>query len=461
VSILKIGNVSVTDLVQQYQTPLYVYDQKKMEEIIDLFKANFQSNQFETKILYASKAFQAIEMINLIAKKGLGLDIVSGGELYAALQSNIEVNQLYFHGNNKDYGELELAFQSGVEHIVCDNFMELEVISELATKMKRDMNVSLRLNVGVEAHTHEYIVTSHIDSKFGFSYESEECQKCLSLIESNPYLILEGFHSHIGSQIFDLDAWYVSIDKLLGYLKDFPEPLVLNIGGGFGIPYTDQDQPLPIATVLKSLIQYVEQALTKQQLTIAQLIIEPGRSIVGEAGCTLYTLGYQKTTPGRTYYFVDGGMSDNLRPSLYQAEYKCDIANRLDEAKTEKVTIAGKCCESGDILIKEAWLPPAKLGDILVVYTTGAYGYSMSNQYNRHVIPGVVFVKDGQVQEVVRRQTYADVIQHEIVQGQTFGDLICQKVSQAETFSNSIRQKTSQNPTFTSPIPQEVSSNEN
>jgi len=460
VSILKIGNVSVTDLVQQYQTPLYVYDQEKMEQIIDLFLESFQSSQFETKILYASKAFQAIEMINLIASKGLGLDIVSGGELYAALQSNIDVSELYFHGNNKDYHELELAFQSGVKHIVCDNFMELEVISALATQYEREMNISLRLNVGVEAHTHEYIVTSHIDSKFGFSYESEECRNCLNLIEKNNFLILEGFHSHIGSQIFDLDAWYVSIDKLLSYLKDFPQPLVLNIGGGFGIPYTDQDHPLPIETVLKSLIHYVEQALTNQQVTLTKLIIEPGRSIVGEAGYTLYTLGYQKTTPGRTYYFVDGGMSDNLRPSLYQAEYKCDIANRLDEAKTEKVTIAGKCCESGDILIKEALLPPAKLGDLLVVYTTGAYGYSMSNQYNRNVIPGVVFVKEGQVQEVVRRQTYADLIQHEMIQGQTFADLICQKVSQAQTFSNSIRQKTSQSPSFISRVPQEVNSNE-
>lgn len=414
-STLYIGNVSVTDLVQKYQTPLYVYDQQKMEDIIDSFLENFQSAKFKTKILYASKAFQIIEMVNLIASKGLGLDVVSGGELYVALQSNIDVKKIYFHGNNKTFSELELAFQSGVEHIVCDNFMELEVIHMLATRYQQKMNILFRLNVGVEAHTHEYIATGHINSKFGFAYDSEECQKCLNLIDENDFLILEGFHCHIGSQIFDVKGWYESIDKLVSYLKDFAQPLTLNIGGGFGIAYTDDDKPLSIESVLKLLIEYTEKTLAKNKVAITELIIEPGRSIVGEAGCTLYTIGYQKVTPEKKYYFVDGGMSDNLRPSMYQAKYLCDIANRMDEEKTQKITIAGKCCESGDVLIDGIFLPPAKQGDILVVYTTGAYGYSMSNQYNRHVIPAVVFVKDKKVREVVKRQTFEDLIRQEVM----------------------------------------------
>ena len=460
-STLQIANVCVNELVEKYKTPLFVYDQQKIEDTIDLFSRHFQSNFFHTKILYASKAFQTIELLNLIANKGWGLDIVSGGELYTAIQSNMDIRKIYFHGNNKSYQELDFAFHEGLEHIVCDNFMELETISELAYKYKRSIKISLRLNVGVEAHTHEYIVTSHIDSKFGFSYESDECRSCLNLIDANEFLILEGFHSHIGSQIFDLKAFYAAIDILISYLRDFSTPLTLNIGGGFGIAYTQNDDPLEINKVLESLVSYVEQALKKHQLTINELIIEPGRSIVGEAGCTLYTLGYQKITPGRKYYFVDGGMSDNLRPSLYQAEYLCDIANRMDEPKTEKVTVAGKCCESGDIIIKNAMLPPSKIGDILVVYTTGAYGYSMSNNYNRNVIPGVVFIKDGEVTEVIRRQSFADLIQQEVIGGQTFAEIVAQRVNQGQSLAKSIRHKGNQTPTLASPLTYEVNSHEN
>ncbi|MCL1949972.1 MAG: diaminopimelate decarboxylase, partial [Turicibacter sp.] len=315
-----------------------------------------------------------------------------------------------FHGNNKSYDELNFAFVAGVRHIVVDNSMELEVIATLATAYKQEMEISLRLNVGVEAHTHEYIITSHIDSKFGMAYESAECKKCLERIDSHPYLTLEGFHSHIGSQIFDTTAWYASIDILTGYLRDFPQKLTLNIGGGFGIKYTEKDAPPALDGILQSLVAYVEST----GVPIGKLMIEPGRSLVGEAGCTLYTVGYQKETPGKKYYFVDGGMGDNMRPSLYQALYHCDLANKMELKKSETVTIAGKYCESGDILIKEAHLPPASPGDLLVVYATGAYGYSMSSQYNRNAVPGVVFCKDGKAREVIRRQSFEDLIRNEI-----------------------------------------------
>lgn len=414
-SILEIGGVKATELANQFKTPLYVYDQNQMEATLATFVDTFKSEKFPTKIIYASKAFQAIAMVDLVAEYGLGIDVVSGGELFTALQSKMPRDQIYFHGNNKSLEELELAFKSGVKHLICDNFMELEVIDMLAHKYQQDMNIMLRLNVGIEAHTHEYIITSHVDSKFGLAFESEAYQKCLHLLTDNPYLKFEGIHSHIGSQIFDLTAWYASIDKLITYLKTFNQPLVLNIGGGFGIKYTEDDQPIPLAESLTLLINYVEKALAEQDVAISALMIEPGRSIVGNAGSTLYTVGYQKQTPEKRYYFVDGGMSDNLRPSLYQAKYACDLANKLDAPKTEKVTVAGKCCESGDILIEECLLPVAEQGDILVTYTTGAYGYSMSNQYNKNLTPSVVFVKDGVARQVIRRQTLTDLLHYEVL----------------------------------------------
>jgi len=413
-SILEIAGIKVTELANRFKTPLYVYDQNQIEQTLETFVHNFKSEKFPTKIIYASKAFQAVQMVDLIAAYGLGLDVVSSGELFVALKSKMPRDRIYFHGNNKSPEELDLAFKSGIKHIICDNIMELNLINDLAHSYQQEMNIMLRLNVGIEAHTHEYIITSHIDSKFGFAWESVECEKCLALLADNPYLTLEGVHCHIGSQIFDLTAWYASIDKLISYLKTFSQPLVLNIGGGFGIKYVQEDQPIELGESLRLLVAYVENAVAEQGITISELMIEPGRSIVGSAGSTLYTVGYQKRTPEKLYYFVDGGMSDNLRPSLYQAKYECDLANKMDAPKTEKVTVAGKCCESGDILIESCMLPVAEPGDILVTYTTGAYGYSMSSQYNKNVIPGVVFIKDGVAREVIRRQTLEDLLHYEV-----------------------------------------------
>jgi len=420
-SILEIGGVKATELVSQFGTPLYVYDQVLLEDTLKTFATNFKSAHFPTEIIYASKAFQAVQMLNLVAEYGLGVDVVSAGELFTALHSDVPQDKIYFHGNNKTPEELKFAFKSGIKHIICDNLMELNLLDELARKFQQKMNVMLRLNVGIEAYTHEYIITSHIDSKFGITFDSEECQKCLALLKNSTHLTFEGIHSHIGSQIFDLTAWYASIDKLVSYLKilnnptKFDYPLILNIGGGFGIRYTDEDTPIPLDESLKLLINYVEKALVEQDVTIKALMIEPGRSIVGNAGSTLYTVGYQKKTPEKLYYFVDGGMSDNLRPSLYQAKYECDIATRMGTPKTERVTVAGKCCESGDMLIEDCLLPIAEQGDILVTYTTGAYGHSMSNTYNKNVTPAVVFVKNGVAREVVRRQTLEDLLQYDIM----------------------------------------------
>lgn len=411
---LKIGGVSASELVRQYGTPLYVYDQEQLENNLQEYKDHFQSNRFQTKVLYASKAFQTVGMLNLVNEYGFGVDVVSGGELYTALQSNLPVEKIYFHGNNKTTEELRMAFETGVQHIVADNAMELAEIAALAEEYGRGMDIMLRLNVGIEAHTHEYIVTTHIDSKFGIAWGSEDYYTCLDILKKSERLRLEGFHVHIGSQIFEMDAWYAAIDKMVGYVKEYGEPLSLNIGGGFGVRYTEEDQPMSIEANIRELVHYMEERLGQEGVSIRELLIEPGRSIVAEAGYTLYEVGYQKQTPNKMYYFVDGGMGDNIRPSLYQAKYACDIANKLDAPKTELVTIAGKYCESGDILIHDAHLPKAEKGDILVVYSTGAYGYSMSSNYNRVLTPAVVFAKDGKTTEVVKRQTFQDLLRNDV-----------------------------------------------
>ncbi|GAB2024861.1 diaminopimelate decarboxylase [Lactovum odontotermitis] len=418
---LEIANVKVSDLLKRYPTPLYVYNQEVIEENLQVFRENFQSEKFATKILYASKAFQAVALLNLIADAGLGLDVVSQGELYAASKSRMPLENIYFHGNNKSPEELLFAILNvKISHIVVDNKMELEVVSELASLVKRPLQILLRLNVGIEAHTHQYVITSHVDSKFGMGIESQELKDCLKMIETHPFLVLEGLHSHIGSQIFELTAWFAAIEKLTDFLHDLSEqseqdePLALNIGGGFGVRYTQEDKPLPIDQVLRQLIHHVEKCMAEKNVRLKALMIEPGRSLVAEAGLTLYKIGYQKVTPNKNYLFVDGGMGDNIRPSLYQAKYDCDLALRLGERKTERFSIAGKYCESADILIENAELPKPERGDILVVYGTGAYGYSMASNYNRNVIPGVVFLKDGKITEVVKRQTLEQLLENEV-----------------------------------------------
>ena len=411
---LHIGGVAASQLVAQYGSPLYVYDQQQLETNLQAYKQAFQSDRFPTKILYASKAFQTVGMMNLVNQYGFGVDVVSAGELYTALQSDVPVDHIYFHGNNKSTEELKMAFESGMQHIVCDNLMELTELSQLANDYKQPMQIMFRLNVGIEAHTHEYIVTTHIDSKFGMAYDSSDFKACLELLNDSDYLELEGFHVHIGSQIFEMDAWYAAIDKMVSYLNDFDQPLTLNLGGGFGVRYTEDDKPLGIEETMNQLLRYLDQSLTAADLTVKELIIEPGRSLVAEAGYTLYEIGYQKQTPNKTYYFVDGGMADNIRPSLYQAKYSCDVANKMDAEKTEHVTVAGKYCESGDVLIQDVALPKVEKGDLLVVYATGAYGYSMSSNYNRSLTPAVVFAKDGQTTEIVKRQTYLDLLRNDL-----------------------------------------------
>lgn len=411
---LKVGNFYVSELVKKYGTPLYVYDETILEKNIDDFFYNFKSDKFKTKILYASKAFQNIEMINLIASRGLGLDVVSFGEIYTAIHSNIKKDNIYFHGNNKSLDEINFAINNGIKHFITDNLDEIKILDKITKESKKNLDIMIRLNVGIEAHTHEYICTSHIDSKFGVLFESDECKQILEIISTNPYLNLEGFHSHIGSQIFQVTPWEKNIDKLLSYAKHIDKKLSINIGGGFGIKYTDEDNPISPDIISKNLISYTEKQLKKFNIEINELIIEPGRSIVGNASLTLYTIGFSKQTPNKKYCFIDGGISDNIRPALYQAKYRCDVATKLDLEKTEIVDIAGKLCESGDILIKNTAIQPYTTGDILVIYTTGAYGYSMSSNYNKMLKPAVIFIKNDEVRVVVKREKIEDILKNEL-----------------------------------------------
>lgn len=417
---LKIGGISAVKLAHKYGTPLYVYDEGQIEAMMTAYTENFVSAAFATKVLYASKAFQTVAMINLAAEHGLGLDVVSGGEIYAALKSAMPKNNIYFHGNNKTPDELEMFFRGGMTHVICDNLMEAELLAVLAEKFARPMQVMIRLNVGIEAHTHKYIMTAYTDSKFGVSYESEDCRSIVAVIEKSPYLTLDGFHAHIGSQITDMTAWRAEIDKMVGYLADFSESLSLNIGGGFGIRYVASDTPLSPEQTARDLIVHVEEALQKNKVVLKELLIEPGRSLVGRAGTTLYTVGFAKKTPHKNYLFVDGGMTDNIRPALYQAEYDADFANDLTAEKTQLTTVAGKMCESGDVLIEEINLPAMVPGDILAMYSTGAYGYTMSSNYNRALTPAVVFVKNGKSRVMVKRQTYEDLLRNEVNENDNF-----------------------------------------
>ena len=411
---MDIKNYDLELLKEKYNTPLYIFDEDIMTNIMRNYRDNFKSNQFETQVIYASKAFNVKEMVRLVKKEGLGLDCVSLGEMYTAIKVGFDPKNIYLHGNNKSLDELNYAIDNNIGYIVVDNYIELEKLSSLLKEKNKKINILIRLNVGVSAHTHKFVVTAHIDSKFGVLFNSDEFNKMINLINNDNNINLKGFHSHIGSQIFDLEAFDAAIDKLFTYLKNFNDEMELDIGGGYGIRYTDEDKPIPYDVVSKTLINYTEKKIKETGVKIKKLMIEPGRSIVGEAGYTLYTIGGIKQTPNKKYYFIDGGMTDNIRPALYGAKYDCDIVGKENEKRDHTVTIAGKCCESGDLIIEDYKLPEANPGDLLITYTTGAYGYSMSSNYNKALTPAVVFVEDGKSKLAVRRMTLDELIEREI-----------------------------------------------
>ncbi|WP_373289383.1 diaminopimelate decarboxylase [Alicyclobacillus cellulosilyticus] len=411
---LWIGGCDTVALARRFGTPLFVYDEAYLRARIRAFHDAFATTGLRYEVAYAAKAFCALAMCQLVQEEGCALDVVSGGELYTALAAGFPPERIHMHGNNKTMAEIEYGIESGIGAFVVDNFTELEMVEEAAHRLGRTVDVLLRVAPGVEAHTHEFISTGQQDSKFGFDRATGQARQAMARVRELNHLRCIGLHAHIGSQIFETEGFIAAIERMAEVYEEGVRmglPLaVLNVGGGFGIRYTDEDDPLPIRQYVEAIAGAVKSAFTARGLAIPAVWVEPGRSIAGPAGITLYTVGTQKVIPGvRNYVAVDGGMTDNPRYALYGAKYEAVLANRAHEAADEVWTVAGKCCESGDILIRDARLAPPRPGDILAVFGTGAYNYAMISHYNRIPHAAVVFVRDGKTALVVERETWADV----------------------------------------------------
>ncbi|MGI2327103.1 diaminopimelate decarboxylase [Planococcus sp. YIM B11945] len=417
---LTIGGTDTVELAKEYGTPLFVYDIQLFRERAKAFQKTFEEEGIGYQVAYASKAFSSIAIYQVAAEEKLSLDVVSGGELYTAVQAGFPTEKIHFHGNNKSEAELRMAFEEKIGCIVVDNFLEIELLKKLSVELQQPMNILLRVTPGVEAHTHDYITTGQEDSKFGFDLNNGQADEAFKRTFNEPFIKLMGLHCHIGSQIFETAGFQLAAEKLVekmaAWEKDFGFYCpVLNLGGGFGIRYTEEDEPLEPATYVREMIRTAKKVSEAADFSLPEIWIEPGRSLVGDAGTTLYTIGSMKEVPGmRKYAAVDGGMSDNIRPALYGAKYSSLLANKANEAIKEQYTIAGKLCESGDKLIEQAHLPIAETGDILSVFCTGAYGYSMASNYNRIGRPAVVFAENGEHQLVVKRETHEDLIKHDL-----------------------------------------------
>ena len=417
---LNISGVGVSELKAQYGTPLYVYDENMLVNQCRTFINNFKSSRFSTEVLYASKAFSCLEVLRIASREGLGVDVVSLGEIHTAYKAGYDMRRAYFHGNNKTREELQYALEVGVGTIVVDNDYEYEMINEIVRESGNTVDVLLRINTGIDAHTHEYIKTAKDDSKFGYSVYDETIYDLIADINNQSNLNFVGFHSHIGSQIFEKTSFFEAVKVVMEFTKKVQERLgltisVLNLGGGFGVYYTEEDRPFELAEFLREYIEVVERESYNFGLDLTKVVIEPGRSLTCNAGSTLYSVGgVKKTFAGREYVFVDGGMADNPRYALYKAKYEAMLANKMNEEADTTYTVAGKCCESGDMLVMDAKLPKAEQGDLLLVSSTGAYNYSMSSNYNRLPKLPVVFVKDGTSRLVVKGETLEDLIRQDI-----------------------------------------------
>ena len=417
---LAVGGVDTVSLAKEFGTPLYVFDEAYIRDTINQFQKAFCDYYGgNALVLYASKAFSCKEMYRIMSDLGAGIDVVSGGELYTALQTGFNPANIYFHGNNKTADEIELAINNKVGRIVIDNLFELETINKIAAKYGIVQPVMLRVKPGIDVHTHDYIRTGQIDSKFGFALETGEAKVAAKKTAEYTNLKLIGIHAHIGSQIFELQPFADCAVILMQFIKELfscgIDITELNLGGGYGIKYTEQDDPHPFSDFIKLIASTVKAFCKENGTAEPKLIIEPGRSVVAPAGLTLYTVGSVKEIPNiRTYVSVDGGMTDNPRYILYGAKYEALIANKAAQDKNCTVTIAGKCCESGDLIQENAPLQDPEAGDILAVLATGAYNYSMASNYNRIPRPAAVMVKDGKARLIIKRETYEDIVRNDI-----------------------------------------------
>lgn len=410
---LTMGGVSLQTIAASFGTPAIVYDEEQIRTQCRRFHKAFQESGLPYSISYASKAFSSIQLFKLMAEENMGLDVVSEGELYTALASGFDASKIHFHGNNKTIDEIEYAIESGVEYFVIDSLDEIERINRIAST---PVKATLRVNPGVEAHTHEFIQTGQEDSKFGLSIKHGTALEGIKAIQEAKNIEFKGIHFHIGSQIFEADGTINTVGIVFKWLKENDINIeILNIGGGFSIQYTNEDKSYPIEDGIKSITDAIKENSEKYDMPIPEITIEPGRSIVGEAGVTLYQIGTIKEIPNvNTYVSIDGGMSDHIRTALYDAKYEALLVNRQDE-ETREVTIAGKLCESGDLIGRNMQLgTSAKVKDYIAVLSTGAYHYSMSSNYNQMLKPAVLFVKDGKAREVIKRQSLKQLIMNDV-----------------------------------------------
>lgn len=408
-------------LAEEYGTPLYLISETEINNRCKILKDEFLNRYENTSVAYASKAFLNLAMCRIIDKNDLHLDVVSGGELFTALSAGYPMEKVFFHGNNKGIDELEMAITNDVGRIVVDNLYELELIQHIAEAQNKQVKILFRVTPGVDSDTHKHIVTGQKDSKFGIPLVDGVIYQAIKEAVSYTNIELMGFHFHVGSQLFNnqshIDATEVLL-KVMRYARDEYGFITkeLNTGGGFGIRYINDDKPKSIAYFMDAIMDKIKKLTESYGLMMPRVIIEPGRWVIGEAGVTLYTVGSIKDIPGiRTYVGIDGGMPDNPRPALYGARYKSVLANRLNEVACDTVTIAGKCCETGDILIKDIDLPKPNPGDVLAVFSTGAYNYSMASNYNKIRRPGVVLVKEGKHSLIVKREAYEDLVSRDIM----------------------------------------------
>ena len=416
---LSIGGCDLVELSKKYGTPLYIIDEETLREICREYRATFKDYR-NIKMTYASKALCNLAITKILSEEGFGFDTVSGGEIYTVNKAGADMSNVTFNGNNKSSDEIEMALDLKIGRFSADNFHEVELINSIATKKRIVADILLRITPGIECHTHDYIKTGQIDSKFGF--DMTQVDEIIGYITTScKNISLKGLHAHIGSQIFETQSFKDEVEILIEELARINSKFglqlnELNIGGGLGVKYTENDIPPSVKEFGETVIKAVEESCSKYNVPQPLIYIEPGRSVISTAGVTLYTIGSSKQVPnGRKYISIDGGMADNPRPITYQAEYTAEIANNTSGRTCERVTVAGKFCESGDILIENIELPSPKAGDILCVYNTGAYNYSMSSNYNRIKKPAMVLVNNSQSDIIVNRESYEDLIRLEVI----------------------------------------------
>lgn len=418
--VLQIGGVSTLDLRKKYQTPLYIFDQKLLKDTVRTFLNDFKSDLFETEIAYASKAFSNLYVLGLLNDFGISFDCVSKEEIYLALKAGVSSKKIHFHGNNKTKDEIEFAIKEDIGQIIIDSEDEYYLLDEILKDFDKKIDCLVRINPDVRTDTHKFIQTSNADSKFGLNIRDAKTKDIIKKIIENDNMNLLGFHAHIGSQVKKLDFFKKEAEILLAFTKDMEDEFSynfshINLGGGFGTREKLSDEDFDLGKFLKDYTKIIENIVKKLNLSIKSVCIEPGRSLISKAGSILYTVGSKKKTlEGYPLIFVDGGMSDNIRPSLYGAEYSAIAANRLDDNDKSFYRIGGKLCESGDILIEKAKLPNLKRDDLLLIPFAGAYSYAMSSNYNKLRKASVVFVEDGKDYLAVRRQSLEDLISRDL-----------------------------------------------